>query len=69
MHYSIKLGQNTLKNIYQWEDTMQFIKLFFTLLVLLTIIFLIFKFSFWSISLILILSILFLLIDIFRVKA
>lgn len=48
---------------------MQFIKLFFTLIVLLTIIFIILKFSFWAISLILTLAILFLLIDIFKIKA
>ena len=47
---------------------MQFIKLFFTLIVLLTMIFLIFKFSFWAISLIIISSMLFLLIDFFKIK-
>jgi len=47
---------------------MKFTKLFFTLIVLLTIIFLIFKFSFWAISLIILLSTLFLLVDFFNLK-
>lgn len=48
---------------------MKSIKILFTLVILLALVFLIFKFSFWSINLIIISSILFLLLDIFKVKA
>lgn len=48
---------------------MKSIKIPFTLVTLLAIVFLIFKFPFWSINLIMTSSILFLLLDIFKVKA
>ena len=45
---------------------MNSLKITFTLLTLLTIVFLIFKFSFWTINLIIVSSTIFLLIDIFK---
>lgn len=48
---------------------MKYLKIFFTIFVLLTLIALIFKFSVWSINIILLLSMLVLFIDIFYVKA
>ncbi|GAA0083824.1 hypothetical protein ACH36K_05180 [Clostridium sp. MB05] len=48
---------------------MKFLKIFFNIFVLFTLIALIFKFSVWSINIILLLSMLVLFIDIFYVKA
>lgn len=48
---------------------MKFLKILFTLLVLFTLIALIFKFSIWSINIIIFSAILLLVIDIFYVKA